>query len=754
LLFVAFGLRIWGLADHSIWWDEGLTAWAARLPVRDILHWTAHDVHPPLYFLLMRGWWLLVGDGEFVLRLPSALVGTLGISVIYKLGQSLGGRKVGLLAALFLTISRFAVAWSQEMRMYIWAAVLATAALWATVRLWQGGGWRSWVVYTGTVAGGLWTLYLNFSVPLIVNLIFPLVWLQLGRPRRLLVRWVTAQVAAAALFVPWLVYTLPRMPTWSTSEPFSPLFFVHLYTTMLAVGVPVNLETYTPLTLTAFGVLVVVMVALWRSRRTPAQTGAFVMLVLGLTLPALAVYTVSLPIHIYYAPRLAPRYLLPLSVCFYALLGWGLAVLAQKARWATILGSALTVTVVLSGLVSFYPGRARRDDYVSLAATLRAHVHSNDGVILHTDKDWPIFAAHYAGDWQGVPSGASPVDEATAERLLAPLWERVDGVWLAVTPDAQRNDPHGEVIAWLEARAIAVKTWRFGESNLHLYARTPGRANDLHDLAPDFAPPVAPEVEVAPGVTLLAAEIPLPRYRTGDTLHLFVYWDPPPEGTVAVRLRDTDGLIQRKVTVPPPVPARTSPTRQQLDLPLTPDLPSGRYQIVLQVGEGPTTEVGHFTLVHHGPATTVPPADISHSLNLRVGENIRLLGYDLPQTAVEPGGTVEVILYWQAVAPVQTRYKVFTHLLGQAYNATTDNFLWGQQDNEPVNGQVPTTMWTPGVIIADPYHIPVAADAPPGQYTIEIGLYGLVDGIRLPVLVDGVAADDHVILQPVDVRGK
>jgi hypothetical protein len=53
VMLLAFGLRLWGLADHNIWWDEGLAAWAARLPVERILDWTAHDVHPPLYFLHM-----------------------------------------------------------------------------------------------------------------------------------------------------------------------------------------------------------------------------------------------------------------------------------------------------------------------------------------------------------------------------------------------------------------------------------------------------------------------------------------------------------------------------------------------------------------------------------------------------------------------------------------------------------------------------------------------------------------------------
>jgi hypothetical protein len=753
LLFVAFGLRVCGLADHSIWWDEGLANWAARLPVSDILHWTAHDVHPPLYFLLLRGWWLLVGDGEWVLRFPSALVGVLGVGLIYRLGRSLGESKAGLLTALFFALSRFAVAWSQEMRMYIWAAALASGALWAAVRLWQGEGWRAWALYVIGVAAGLWTLFLFVSVPLIINLIFPLVWLWLGRPRHLLARWVTAQLAAAALFAPWLAYALPRMPTWSTAEPFSPLFFAHLYGTMLAVGVPVDIEAHTPLTLVAFAVLVVGLVALWRSRRTPAQTGGLAMLVLGLLLPALVVYAVSLPIHLYYAPRLAPRYLLPLSICFYTLLGWGLAVLARSWRRPAALATALALAVALSGLASFYPGRARRDDYVSLAATLHAHRHPTDGVVLHTDRDWPIFAAHYAGAYHGVPNGA-PVDEATAEEILAPVWEESDGVWLVLTPDAQRNDPAGEIATWLESRAVAVGTWHFGEGDLRFCARTPERAEALHDLSPAFAPPTDLAVEAAPGVMLLGAEIPLPRYRSGDTIHLFLYWEPPPEEAITVRIRDAGGSIQNEVIARVSMPAQTGPTRQQVNLPLTYVLSGGRYQIAVQVDGDPETEVGCFTLLHRGSTATAEPDDISKHLDVRLGENVHLLGYDLPQTVVGPGGTLELTLYWQARAPIEARYKVFVHLLGQTYNADADSYLWGQQDNEPVNGQASTTVWVPGGVIADPYRLPVAANAPPGQYQIEVGMYGLVDGIRLPVSVDGVAVDDHVLLEPVEIVGQ
>ena len=244
ILLLAFGLRVWGLDDRNIWWDEGLVAWAARLPVADILSWTAHDVHPPLYFLAQRLWWFVVGDGEFVMRYTSVLVGTLNVALIYVLGKAMGGTVAGLLAALFLAVSAFAVSWSQEMRMYIWSAALATLAIWAALRYWQREQWRYWIAYVAAVTAGLWTLYLSVSVLIIANLAFLVVWAGRRLSGRLLWRWIAAQALALLLYLPWLVYALSRIPTWSTAEEFTTGFFAQLYATTLAVGVSTDLERY------------------------------------------------------------------------------------------------------------------------------------------------------------------------------------------------------------------------------------------------------------------------------------------------------------------------------------------------------------------------------------------------------------------------------------------------------------------------------------------------------------------------------
>ena len=445
VLLLAFALRIAGLAAHNIWWDEGIGVWLARMSTWEIIQWTAGDVHPPIYYLLLRGWRLLAGEGAYVLRFPSALFSLLTIAVIYRLGRALDGSATGLLAALLLTLSRFAVGWAQEIRMYSLAALWSTGALAAALCWWRRPDARAWWSYVATTTGSLLTLYLTAPVPLVANLGFAVVWWRRGRPRRALIRWLMAQLAVLAIALPWLAYALPRMHSWESDSSFSSSFFVKLYTVMLTVGSPLDLERYLPWAVAVVGVMVGGLIVAWWRRRSSAQTGGLVMLLSGLLLPAIFVYVVSLPTFGFiYARPLVPRYLLPLSACFYALLAWAVVAMLRAWPWIGRATMALVFVVAASGLWSFYPGRARRDDYASIALTLEAHRHPEDAVVLYVDRDWPIFVAHYPGERRDISYGAA-LDDAGAQAFLAPLWEAAEALWLVTTPEALQTDPQQAV---------------------------------------------------------------------------------------------------------------------------------------------------------------------------------------------------------------------------------------------------------------------------------------------------------------------
>jgi hypothetical protein len=110
-----------------------------------------------------------------------------------------------------------------------------------------------------------------------------------------------------------------------------------------------------------------------------------------------------------------------------------------------------------------------------------------------------------------------------------------------------------------------------------------------------------------------------------------------------------------------------------------------------------------------------------------------------------PGDILQLTLVWQAVAPMTERYKVFTHVLDPY------GHLVGQRDAEPGGGARITTTWKEGEQVVDNYGLPILPGTPPGDYVIEIGMYGLSDGQRLPITKDGEPAGDFLVLQSVRV---
>lgn len=135
---------------------------------------------------------------------------------------------------------------------------------------------------------------------------------------------------------------------------------------------------------------------------------------------------------------------------------------------------------------------------------------------------------------------------------------------------------------------------------------------------------------------------------------------------------------------------------------------------------------------------------------IRLGEKIRLLGYDLSRTKLIPGKELSARFYWQADEPIETSYKVFTHLL------EPDGQIVAQSDSVPQGGAWPTTMWLGGEIVLDDYALVVPPDAPPGRYALAVGLYDPATMVRLPLFDETGQrlADDGLLIEGIRVIGR
>jgi hypothetical protein len=119
---------------------------------------------------------------------------------------------------------------------------------------------------------------------------------------------------------------------------------------------------------------------------------------------------------------------------------------------------------------------------------------------------------------------------------------------------------------------------------------------------------------------------------------------------------------------------------------------------------------------------------------------IDLIGFDLPVTALEPGQSLPLTLYWKAREPVPGNYQVFVHL------TTIPEHTWGQSDKlNP--GDYPTSRWPLDRYVRDLHSFTIPLGTPPGEYTLRVGLWNFTTGVRQLVLAaDGQILGDSISL--------
>lgn len=208
ITLLGFALRLAFLGRQSLWYDEAFSVAVARADWP--IFWAAllsDGVHPPGYYLLLRVCVALFGDGEFALRLPSVLAGTLAVPLMVQLGRVLGGRRWGLAAGALLALNPFALWYAQEARMYSLLLCLTVAGGYAFWWLVARPGFRRWLGLTLVSALGFLVHYFAFVFSL-AQLVYLIA--SLRRNYRVLRWWVAAQAVAFLPFLPWAATIVTR----------------------------------------------------------------------------------------------------------------------------------------------------------------------------------------------------------------------------------------------------------------------------------------------------------------------------------------------------------------------------------------------------------------------------------------------------------------------------------------------------------------------------------------------------------------
>ena len=268
---------------------------------------------------------------------------------------------------------------------------------------------------------------------------------------------------------------------------------------------------------------------------------------------------------------------------------------------------------------------------------------------------------------------------------------------------------------------------------------------------------------------LLGYDLPDRVIEAGNTMSLSLYWkvlrDIERDYQARIALYMEDGTLQAEAARLP-VGGHYSTSnwvageilRDWSDVLIPATVPAGRYGLRLELTRQddlsavpadesePTAEVSLGDIVVEGRAHQFDMPDVPTPLEADFGGKIGLVGYDMQDFTPS---VLKVTFYWQALAELETSYKVFTHLLGE------DGKMWGQRDDFPGAGALPTTGWIMGEFLEDRYEIPVDPAAPSGTYRLEFGFYDPMTGARLATMDSaGNALNDHIVLSGIKIGRK
>lgn len=122
------------------------------------------------------------------------------------------------------------------------------------------------------------------------------------------------------------------------------------------------------------------------------------------------------------------------------------------------------------------------------------------------------------------------------------------------------------------------------------------------------------------------------------------------------------------------------------------------------------------------PPDKALPAEIP--LRADFGDEIRLLGVDLPPIVVSPGESITAVAYWRVLQHTQTDYGVFLHL-------DAPGIVTVASVDERHPSEIPTSAWQSTLHLRNPLKLTVPTGALPIRYDLRVGLVNRQTGQAL-----------------------
>ncbi len=199
IIFVSLG------AFHSnLWFDESYSVGLARHTFGEIWSIGGHDVHPILYYWMLRIVYLMTGGTIMAYRIfsviPIAIMIILGYTHIRKDFGEKTGFIFSFLSAFLPEMAQYAI----EIRMYSWAILAVTILALYAYRLTKEDNTKNWIIFGLSSLASIYLHYYGLMAAGLIN-VFLLIYLIVKKRKKGIIFIISFGILQSLAYLPWLV---------------------------------------------------------------------------------------------------------------------------------------------------------------------------------------------------------------------------------------------------------------------------------------------------------------------------------------------------------------------------------------------------------------------------------------------------------------------------------------------------------------------------------------------------------------------
>jgi uncharacterized membrane protein len=441
-------LRVYDLGTESLWLDEGISIFRARLSPSQLFESLSLSTHQPLYYLILHYWINLFGDSAISVRSLSSVFGVLSVFMMYKVAKGICGEKAGLMSALIMGVSVFHVWYSQEARNYSLVTLLSLISMYYFIRLRQKADSRHSIGYVIPSGLLLYTHYFGFFVILAQHCyLLGMRMFFRERNQEFFRRWVIVQAALVVSYLPWFAVLKVQASLWQKGRA------MEWITAPRLSSVYESFETYagSGSLLVLFLILMVFAVFGHEKNRGPgAGSGShdqilrrnnmekLLLLGIWLCVPVFVPFVLSFLLK----PMYMTRFTIAASPAFYILAARGIQNIPTRFFRALI---PLLIIVLSSMNVLEYYGRVDKQQWREVAGYIDKSARTGDVVIFIPGDPERLIFSYYSRRTDIIRRHLTRIpedDRTSASEHVRVLLDGNDRVWLVVS---LRKDPNGIV---------------------------------------------------------------------------------------------------------------------------------------------------------------------------------------------------------------------------------------------------------------------------------------------------------------------